>query len=516
MEDPNIDKTIHAIRNAQNSDEFECEGCKKTFKIQKFFRHLSHAQKCKDSYGYERYNVLKKERRKDIDRVSRAEARKWANFDDMAIEQKIAEENGENWEELHEIGFMLKCEGCDESYSTDTFFKHISHSKRCKEVMGKEKFELMKKEKRKMVRSQSYKNNLVKRKEQDKNYHSKHKKTRNDRKNKKYNEQRQERLKQLNIKNQEGHEEIQMKIATEHFEKYSRHELAVWKNCRNKDINKFESTNVREDLSSKISALTYELNKTVTEFEKKIDQIVLSTKEINEIKELETIHDNFKIEFRDHHSKVDDSFKEMAATLATRILCFQCIYLKKIGGLFKCDGSGCDVISTSENSKKSSKTTPKNSTSKKNNNIKKRKPATLVNELEKDVENDDDFKVELKKKKLKKNDDQPTSQAKVNRKKKNPKKTTKDLDYDSADDFQIKPNSKESNIYSKVKSVPPKSSPKKQISNQNENSNPEKVISTITIQTDSMKQSESKNEVTQHYGTTISKPKFTFSKLLKD
>ena len=103
--------------------------------------------------------------------------------------------------------------------------------------------------------------------------------------------------------------------------------------------------------------------------------------------------------------------------------------------------------------------------------------------MEKDVENDDDFKVELKKKKLKKNYDQPTSQAKVNRKKKNPKKTTKDLDYDSADDFQIKPNSKESNIYSKVKSVPPKSSPKKQISSQNKNFNPEKVISTITIQT---------------------------------
>ena len=74
-----------------------------------------------------------------------------------------------------------------------------------------------------------------------------------------------------------------MKIATEHFEKYSRHELAVWKNCRNKDINKFESTNVREDLSSKINTLTYDLNKTVTEFEKKIDKIVLSTKEINEM-----------------------------------------------------------------------------------------------------------------------------------------------------------------------------------------------------------------------------------------
>ena len=65
--------------------------------MQKFFRHLSHAKKCKESYGDERYNVIKKERRKDIDRVSRAEATKWASFDDLALEQKIAEENGDNW-----------------------------------------------------------------------------------------------------------------------------------------------------------------------------------------------------------------------------------------------------------------------------------------------------------------------------------------------------------------------------------------------------------------------------------
>ena len=130
--------------------------------------------------------------------------------------------------------------------------------------------------------------------------HSKHKKARNDRKNEKYNEERQERLKQLQIKNKEvavAEVAFLMKTARENFEKYSRHELAVWKNCRNKDINKFETTNVREDLSSKISTLTYELNKTVTEFKKKFDQIVLATKKINEIKELESVYDNFKIEF---------------------------------------------------------------------------------------------------------------------------------------------------------------------------------------------------------------------------
>ena len=140
-----------------------------------------------------------------------------------------------------------------------------------------------------------------------------------------------------------------------------------------------------------------------------------------------------------------------------------------------------------------------------------------MNELEKEVENNDDFKVEPKKKKPKKSSDQLNSQSKANRKKKNPKKKMiKNLDYDSADDFQIMPNSKKSTVDFKVKSVPSKSSPKKQIINPNINSNPEKVISSITIQTDSTKEREAKNEVTQHYMTTISKPKFTFSKLLKD
>ena len=137
------------------------------------------------------------------------------------------------------------------------------------------------------------------------------------------------------------------------------------------------------------------------------------------MKALKSVHDNFNVDFRNHHTKVDDSFKEMASTLATRILCFQCIYNKKIGMLFNCDGSGCDVVSKSENSKKSSKSTSKNSTLE-NKKIRKRKPVTVMNELEKEFENDDDFKVEPKKKKPKKSNDQLNSQSKANRKKKNP------------------------------------------------------------------------------------------------
>ena len=482
--------------------------------MQKFFRHLSHAKKCKESYGDERYNVIKKERRKDIDRVSRAEATKWASFDDLALEQKIAEENGDNWEQFHENGLILKCEGCDESYFTDTFFKHISHSKRCKEILGEEKFESMKKEKRKMVRHQNYKNNEVKYKEKAKIYHSKNKKTRNDRKKEKYNEERQEILKELEIKKKEEAVKsaiISRKHARDDFEKYSRHELALWKNCRNKDINKFEATNVREDLSTKISTLTFELNETVREFEKKIDNIVLSTKEMNEMKEIKSLHNNFRSEFRNHHTKVDNSFKEMAAILATRILCFQCIYMKSVGGLFECDGSGCDESSKSEKAKESSKTT-KNSVMENKNDIRKRKAVTV----EKEVENngDDDFKIEVKKKKPKKSEkanDELTSQSKDNLKnfKKKPKKTPKNLalDYDSADDFQVEPNLKKtsnpkgSNVDFKVKPVPYKNNPKKQIDTPKDNSNPLKITFTIKTKIDLNKKL---------------KPKFKFSKIQKD
>ena len=377
--DPKIDKTIQLIQNADNSDQIECEGCKKPFEMQKFFRHLSHAKKCKNSYGEERYKVLINERRMDNDRVSRAEKRKWANFDDMAIEQKIAEEDGDYWEEFHENGFILKCEGCDESFFTDKFFKHVSHSKRCKEAIGKEKFELMKKEKRKMVRSYSYKKNEIKYKEKAKISYSKNKETKNDRKKEKYNEKRQEILKELEIKKKEEAVEsprISRKITRADFEKYSGHELAMWKNCRIKDINKFESTNVREDLIPKISTLINELNETVKEFEKKIDDIVLSTKEINEMKEIKSLHANYDIEFQDHHTKVDNSFKEMATTLATRILCFECIHMKSRRMIFVCDGSGCENLKPI-NSQESSKST-KNSAKENKSRIKKRKPDTFT------------------------------------------------------------------------------------------------------------------------------------------
>ena len=123
----------------------------------------------------------------------------------------------------------------------------------------------------------------------------------------------------------------------------------------------------------------YVLRFEIENLNKKIDNIVLSTKEINEMKEINSLHDNFRSEFRAHHIKVDNSFKEMAATLATRILCFQCIYMKSVGGLFECDGSGCDGSSKSEDSKESSKTT-KNSVVENKNYIRKRK----------EVENDGD------------------------------------------------------------------------------------------------------------------------------
>ena len=58
----------------------------------------------------------------------------------------MCEDEGESLDDLINDGFMIKCEGCDQILKTNTFFKHASHSQKCKAVYG-ERLEVMKKEK---------------------------------------------------------------------------------------------------------------------------------------------------------------------------------------------------------------------------------------------------------------------------------------------------------------------------------------------------------------------------------
>ena len=134
---------------------------------------------------------MRKERIKDINRKSQALSRKKDNDVDIEETKENFEESGIDWDEALEIGTVIKCEGCDQTFFGGTFYKHVSHTKKCKDAYGA-RFELMKKENRRIIRSISYNKNS----EKARKYHLDNKESRNSRKKQRYNEDKEKELKQ--------------------------------------------------------------------------------------------------------------------------------------------------------------------------------------------------------------------------------------------------------------------------------------------------------------------------------
>ena len=98
-----------------------CEGCEEEFEDDNFLRHISKNKACKEKYG-ERFEEMKKEKKKLVKKkcLKNAKRQSW----------------NEQAKELSEEPDSLKCEGCGENFLHDRFFKHVSHTKSCKEVYG--------------------------------------------------------------------------------------------------------------------------------------------------------------------------------------------------------------------------------------------------------------------------------------------------------------------------------------------------------------------------------------------
>ena len=91
---------------------------------------------------------MREERKKESDRKRKQHDRSIGFKMTLEDHLEVFKEEGESLDDNIENGFMIKCEGCNLIFNTDTFFKHASHAKKCKEVYG-ERLEIMKKEKRK-------------------------------------------------------------------------------------------------------------------------------------------------------------------------------------------------------------------------------------------------------------------------------------------------------------------------------------------------------------------------------
>ena len=102
----------------------QCEGCQKFFFIESFYRHVSHSKKCSSAY-----DVISKE-----SEVNAMKNRK--KFDESKKKTKPIF-NSES----------KVCDGCKKVFTNDSFFKHVSHAKKCKEAYG-DKWEKMKRQKR--------------------------------------------------------------------------------------------------------------------------------------------------------------------------------------------------------------------------------------------------------------------------------------------------------------------------------------------------------------------------------
>ena len=232
-----------------------CEGCGKVCEdIEIFFRHVSHAKKCKNAYG-ERYQTMKDERKIEV-------ARKRNSSTDVHEAKKEAKEKGctleQALEDMIEDGYMIKCEGCEQFLHTDTFFKHASHSKRCKEVYGP-RLEAMKKEKRREVKAFSYKRNQ----EKSKDYYIKNKET--------ISKQKKQKFQENKLQKKEAKEEKDRDFKL--FDEYDqlarkfKKQIYDWRDCRHQDYK-----DANEETQSRIKTIISKVGDVSEEFYRKISK----------------------------------------------------------------------------------------------------------------------------------------------------------------------------------------------------------------------------------------------------
>ena len=156
------------------NDSKKCEFCKKVFKTKIFVRHVSHSKDCKTFYeGTDSWSIMLNESK----RKAKKKFREKCNQKEL---ETIDKEDAAKYDDtfVSNVGissgtYIRFCEGCKQSFQTDTFFKHVSHSISCKEKYG-DRWITMKEEKRKIMnagyyslkledlskkRKQNYKNN---------------------------------------------------------------------------------------------------------------------------------------------------------------------------------------------------------------------------------------------------------------------------------------------------------------------------------------------------------------------
>ena len=249
------------------------------------------------------------ERRKEIQRKRDQYKLVAKNAGDVINAKKEAKEKGATLEDMIEDGYMIKCEGCGQLLHTDTFFKHASHSKKCKEAYGP-RLEIMKKEKRKEVKSFSYKKN----KEKSDDYYQKNKMD--------IAEKKKQRLEESKVKEKEEKKQksINDRLHKENdcYKRKIQDLIRDWRDSRLHDRKKFSKI-ANPETKEMIQNMISKICDSDEEFRNKISKSFWQFKGAFDLQK-QFVENHFE-DWKKEAKLLDDSFKTI---VHEELTCFQC------------------------------------------------------------------------------------------------------------------------------------------------------------------------------------------------
>ena len=262
---------------------------------------------------------MREERRKE---VSQKKNQTILSFQHQDVLQEVEEmcEEGESLDDLINDGFMIKCEGCDQILKTNTFFKHASHSQKCKAVYG-ERLEMMKKEKRRKIRQISHNKNKEKNKQIVKEYQSKNKESIGKRRAKKFLENS---AKEKEIREDER---ISSRLNNRNItlDRTLKKLISKWKDCRCQDVKEFRKSDAmlkNNAISIEIANMNQKVNETAKQYETKLENTIEESRDRRKLNlDLQQIFEDWKM----YAKKTDHSFKDIEKATGRNLTCYQCI-----------------------------------------------------------------------------------------------------------------------------------------------------------------------------------------------
>ena len=265
---------------------------------------------------------MREERKKESDRKRKQHDRSIGFKMTLEDHLEVFKEEGESLDDNIENGFMIKCEGCNLIFNTDTFFKHASHAKKCKEVYG-ERLEIMKKEKRKKIRKISEQKNKASIQEYQSKYHAKKKDSIHNQKSQKF----QDHLSKQKVLKQDKRVNKIHRERNEDVEKTIRKLINSWKECRENDVKELKKSDTllnNATLPLEIFNMNEKVKETVTQYESKLENTIDEWR-LRDRKKYNLALEQLFVEWKMHAKKIDHSFRDLEKATAKNLTCYQCI-----------------------------------------------------------------------------------------------------------------------------------------------------------------------------------------------